>query len=1411
MRTSLLVIVFSFLASTAIASGRNRQVVNKGSVEQISPLNRFTAEELARICRPEILSSVQPFFYGWIVKALQKHPFTRPAGITHDIGADIQDHLYQVTAYLNHMTELSKDIAKYSRFYFDVKINDLNSRTFAILEDDFVNVYDSKIELAKLADSLGPHAEELVDSIASQEVGRIEIESTGAVYKTEDLTTPDADPKLRELVNSNKVHIIKALYKIIDVFTGTDPKKIHSHLSPEQADFLQVYFNTFKYLLPEGPHHAYVVKALTGQDLTHAVRDHPFVNPALFNYLDGLNTPYTPFFARDNFITKFNPDYTLDELHKASAPALFSWDFFKAFDGVNYNDAREPTAELVKDESDTSKQTRKVARLHAMLYKVYTFARDDNTLPPQHPQDNQSILRKLKDWVVATKLFETPIIEEDAMVNPGKKNQALFPAPMFNKYFLPLLDLICKKIDGCDLLKTDKPAIVAQYVAKDGHDNVSKNKILKAIITPDLLNDIIESAAVKELETFADNIDDILKVGDLEDLNEMEEDLFPEDFEQNEPKDKDPKKVKKPLMFRKKLVPVTDIANLPEQLTRKDSKVDPKVDPIIPESPKDIIGKNDPKKSIVLTPKNVQDNFDETIGKKFLPDDTKPEDDPKKVAQLEKFLDTIDAQENIPKKRKLRHLLVNFIIKSKSKPLVDRMIEHKMKQIRAPIDFGTSKAFRNFLYRSMEGNDRYIPNSADDEYNYEVDVLFYIILAGKDNLKSLIDTKGPGHQETKDAKIKFTSELQVVNAKFINGVSKGGKSDDNAKLSANRKQVISSKLDEKFLERSSGIEFFSHFLDFFNYYEQISGQAQAANVDYYRIYLQFYQILAHLRRGEINAFTNPHEYVLFKMQECMIITEAQESFIAPLSDLNSHCQFSYRKYAEVLFFYKMYLFTTKKNVSKDLLEFQDNRKGGQDSFNVHTRMFIVFSSLNSQYSNILNINCNEETSTLNSMCTSWRVYNTVLRYMRNSATSESEFNASINRIAPKNTDDRINIFNGLEAAYYHNRAANMIDWSKVIRLFDVEGIDTTTGLGKALKFEPSDQAGLSRYLTRTFKKLTTEPHEEKIAKFVYQVLQNPDKSVLVDYLTFGDRVAPFHIKLFLQYAITNEHFDRLASVLIENEITSNLISINDVSKDSFFQNLIYEVNQLEQDAVASHVFEALQVEYSKTLKQCQAVATNKVLDFLDDPSILDLLGGIDIVEEPVEVAAKKNEAKGHELADKINKVVIRVDMKEGETIEDALSKANHKLRGELQDDEEYTIEEHYEEYEDEEDNEEEVPISAIPFGRQKSQKFTEEFSRQLSEKFDQKTRKPEQIDESLALDEADIEAPQSLVDLKRSKVRRTLSTLSRTGRNRFERTNKPKAQKPKNYTRGSSKDRKRANATQKIADNKYMKTKHHIV
>lgn len=124
-----------------------------------------------------------------------------------------------------------------------------------------------------------------------------------------------------------------------------------------------------------------IIAHLIGKD-NIGKNDMNFFNQNFYNYMMNPRTEFIPIIYRDFFVTIDQVQHDLLKLREANEPFYFGWDILKQFD-VDYEDLgyERPKEEKSKD-SEEDKLDRKKAKLHTILYQVYTFARFENTIDP---------------------------------------------------------------------------------------------------------------------------------------------------------------------------------------------------------------------------------------------------------------------------------------------------------------------------------------------------------------------------------------------------------------------------------------------------------------------------------------------------------------------------------------------------------------------------------------------------------------------------------------------------------------------------------------------------------------------------------------------------------------------------------------------------------------------------------------------------------------------------------------------------------------------------------------------------------------------------------------------------------------------------------------------------------------------
>jgi len=322
------------------------------------------------------------------------------------------------------------------------------------------------------------------------------------------------------------------------------------------------------------------------------------------------------------------------------------------------------------------------------------------------------------------------------------------------------------------------------------------------------------------------------------------------------------------------------------------------------------------------------------------------------------------------------------------------------------------------------------------------------------------------------------------------------------------------------------------------------------------------------------------------------------------------CHFSHRKYAEMYFFYKIYLIQANKPFTSGITEHSMLR------FNTHTRVFLLFAHDYSPYQMTLNNICDDVQQSEESICVSWKLFNSLMNYIHSENLPLGHFQDQVQKL--KNLDNvnmRINIINALEAVYMVAKPGriNMVDWEKVMFVFDFFRMNKQSKLHNMLEFKKEDKGQLANYLKRTYQKLTVDPNEAMLARVVQEIMNgkqdvNPDKDSLLTYLHFANEIVPFYLKLFLQFSTKDAHFERIAQILIDNKISFELIRLNDIDDDDFFISLAENLQDVDSDKAALNmIHRKLKQKYELLLEKCQAVTESSFLhesgndDFDADP------------------------------------------------------------------------------------------------------------------------------------------------------------------------------------------------------------------
>lgn len=1178
-----------------VANGhRNRQSLSE-SVSTSNPLQSITTInllELKRVCQDQVVAHFQTWFPNWIVQKLKVGQFVVPLKVGNDLTSEVDQHINLIEDYLRNFNEKKKLLKDYARIYFDMQVMDLLTRVNEMIDLPFTNQYDKPEYVRKLEGTYGPNINNLIDSVAQGDLGNYEIKSVGDMFIDSDHSTDLSHIEdMKETLENLKRNIEQTLYKILDVFMELDDGVNYQKLSGDQKDQLQTFYDKFVYLIRDDKLiKSHIMDTLIGTKNSDGQYDGEFFTPDVYNDLMQINSVYSPSFNRDKFISSFSKNFRLSDLHDAANRVFFSWSFLKQFP-VRAEDLGFQVDKAVKKAQGTDiKRTRKIAKLHLMLYKIYTIARNNGLINHQEDVTDVDLLWRLYNYVLDTKDFNQVDLSKPFALDSGLS--VIVKPEKFRRHYLPLLNLICEKIDaispskGCKLESSkDKTKIARQYRLFGNYDEIKQKQGGVIVLPPKLVSIIHEMVAKDEMKKFEDELDqfEVVYPAIIDPAQDVEVDEFERGAEE-----------------------------LPEAgvMTRAKAKT--------------VVGV-----PVIHNPQ-VQEAFNNMIGNRFL---TGPENsvDDSAVTNLMNFYNNNEASDNLHKKSVIRVLILKYIHKISTGPtktkqgqmLLEKILPQLIGNLRRSFEFSSTAGIKNFLMRTINRQAGPVYASKDpwDKYFHTLDFIFFIDFATEDRLNFIKNNQEQFPEgEYERFKVKSDDTKAIMNSMFYMTMP-------NAEMGKYRTAVKKTTLFKNSLviEKLPAFNFLIHFFDFFRYYTDIPTETNAVFTNYHRVYFSFYTFLNVIRREYKEDKENVYHYVLERLEQCLDYTEKKQNWDDAKST-HALCHFSHRKYAEMYFFYKVYLIQSKKPFASGINEHSMLR------FNTHTRIFLLFAHEYSPYQLTLNTICEDPQQADESICVSWKLFNSLMNYIHSENLPLGHFQDQVQKL--KNLDNvnmRINIINALEAVYMVAKPGriNMVDWEKVMFVFDFFRMNKQSKLHNMLEFKKEDKGQLVNYLKRTYQKLTVDPHEAVLARTVQEIMNgnqdsNPDKDSLLTYLHFANEIVPFYIKLFLQFSTKDAHFERIAQVLIDNKISFELIRLNDIDDDDFFISLASSLQDAESDKQAlTMIHRRLKEKYGLLLEKCQAVTESSFLhesgndDFDADPLEETL---VEIQEEQQEMA-----------------------------------------------------------------------------------------------------------------------------------------------------------------------------------------------
>lgn len=1161
------------------------------------------------ICQHRVILDFQIWYEAWSIKYIQENNGKSGTDLKDSMIGEVDEHLQQLKDYIKALEAKKLAITLLAPLHMDVKVSKLNHDIHKLLHDKENG--KNKFEDLKLQEDLetphGHYTSQLIQNINQAEFSNDLIVSVALAYESDWVIQNEPEGAfMSEKVNELAEPLRATLKQIIKTFANTEDL-IYQSLDRTTKDSLQLFFDKFMFLLTPEQIREDVLENLVGSDVPEEI-EQKFFDKDVFNKLNNPPTSFTDRINRDMFITLPNMETELEKIHKAVKDQLFSWNFLIEFDS-DASDLQLTTPKTERELTDkATTDLRKRAKLGMMMYKVYLFARKDGTLPNGQKLNNQQILQKLFDWVRETEAFDSPKVEVDESGNeftqiPDNKYAQLFEPSKFKKYYVPLMYYICSKIVGCKMMDlTYKPRIIEQFEKFGNFEQLKANKKLASLVPVEILDEINKSVEDNEISRLEKSLDNLLDQ-DMDDILDIPSDSEDEDVDE-EPINLNRKKSNigsKPLkddLHRINSGVISPVGS-PLKISRKKSNASEK--PVLNEDDVPItyqVKKRNPAKLMAQVSDKHVEAFKPIINK-FLPETG--EINQKSKDFIEKYLDKAETAGKDKNKSIMRTLLINHIlnryktdqikmrdddsIKINPTTAVIYMINEKMvAKLRDSYSFSGTAGLKNFFMKSISPISGMNYESIDkvEKKFFQNDIILFVYFAQEDRLlRASKDTK-----KTKKEILQIKNEVVNTNT-ILHGYLLSDQINEMPYGKIRPIVVRQIMQNPTLMEFMPAYEFFINFFDMFNYFENIEQQEKAETHGFSGVYMNFYSFLNTLRTEIKKTVENPHAYVLERLEHCLVYTENIEELT--IHSYDSNCKMSHRKYAEMYYFYKLYLIANNKQVAVTLSPY------GAARFDTHSRIFLNFAR---EYPNTAFDEICKETPK-ESICVSFNFFRILLNYVQNENLSTNYLVSEIKKVYDQHDQaQKFHFLAGIEALNLHLDRGNMKIWERLMTL--------TKELTKAnmdfFNYQTKDIPALSNFLKRTYRKRSFSDDEARVAQAVQKILNGPeDKEISKDsfgtYLVYGGIVYLDYVKIFLLLSSTTAEFDRIAKFIVDNNSGSSLIRMNDPRDNSVYDALLSKAGnkELELKQRFSAIHEFMVEKYEASHQVCNNALKKNLL------------------------------------------------------------------------------------------------------------------------------------------------------------------------------------------------------------------------
>ena len=524
----------------------------------------------------------------------------------------------------------------------------------------------------------------------------------------------------------------------------------------------------------------------------------------------------------------------------------------------------------------------------------------------------------------------------------------------------------------------------------------------------------------------------------------------------------------------------------------------------------------------------------------------------------------------------LKNVLIEFLLKkiedNQKKPtktvtdVINRINKKETDALLNPITPASSEGLRNFFMMTVtEPSLRFLAMNHDEENFYRHDLIMFVAMHDTQEMQKIAtQAKQSSNPQAYLAQHKptlaaFTRETEIAVKYLTNQQNKVLKAVEvNAAYLAERNKLLNENV--RLARYMPAYRLFAQLIDFFDYFK-ISKEAKAEYANYRRVFLNFYSFIVSLRRSVDKDITNVHAYVLSELEICLHYTSVLDNIIT--EEASAVCKLSHRKYAEMNYFYKLYLIKTGKVQIDQLAPLCA-------SFDTNLAPVLNFAFEIPAYKQTLDEYCRTSNE---AVCKSWVYYKVIINWLLHPevAATEQELKDTFATENPKATSYLFAVLNALDAAETAIKRGNTKDYSKF-------GLLTQKLQEYGIRFRDLENEHvhpLALYLKRSYKRLFFTVNEAIANQIVAAVLAGEQSSnhsfdSFEQVVSINGRYLPENLSFFLQLATTSQQFERIARFIIQSGAGDRVLQMRSEENLSVYREIVQQVAKVQTTSNGSN-------------------------------------------------------------------------------------------------------------------------------------------------------------------------------------------------------------------------------------------------